>query len=95
MTQQEAKQIILDRQVAYRTLFLAPGAKALVDDLKAFCRATESCVDLRSDRLTHVLEGRREVWIRIERHLTLSPDELLDYYRLNKVTNVEEEKWRK
>lgn len=44
-------------------------------DLAKFCRATEPC--WHPDPRTHaLLEGRREVWLRIQKHINL-PAEML------------------
>jgi hypothetical protein len=48
-------------------------------DLAKFCRADKSC--FHPDQRVHaVLEGRREVFLRIYQHLNLSDDELLKIY---------------
>jgi hypothetical protein len=45
-------------------------------DLAKFCRANETCVVPGDQRLTDVLEGRREVWLRIQNHIHLTDDQL-------------------
>lgn len=56
--------------------FQGLGDKAR-DDLKTFCRAAETCFNPHTN--THVLlEGRRQVWLRIEEFLTLTPEELFE-----------------
>lgn len=68
------------RRAAYRDVFLSPLAKKhILPDLARFCRANESCFN-ENDRIHAVLEGRREVWNRIQSHLNLSPDELWALY---------------
>ncbi len=47
-------------------------------DLAKFCRADESCFDA-DPRVHAALEGRREVWLRINDFLTLSPEELANF----------------
>lgn len=54
------------------------GAEVLTD-LSKFCRATDSTFHADS-RMHAVLEGRREVWLRIQRHIQLSDDELFSLY---------------
>lgn len=55
------------------------GGSAVLADLAKFCRANEST--FHSDPRVHaVLEGRREVWLRIQQHLNLTPDELFALY---------------
>lgn len=48
-------------------------------DLARFCRADQST--FHADARVHaVLEGRREVWLRIQEHLRLSDEELFTLY---------------
>lgn len=75
---------------AYKAVFLAPdrvtptnSARAILADLRAFCRADASCVVV--DRLGHidthatsVAEGRREVWLRLMEHLNLDDQTVRD-----------------
>jgi hypothetical protein len=61
-------------QGAYRAV---PGEVLL--DLAEFCRANESCY--HEDARRHaVLEGRREVWLRIQTHIHLTPAQLMALY---------------
>ena len=53
--------------------------QTVLDDLKKFCRADESTWDEDASR-RDVLLGRREVWLRIQEHLTKAPDELATLY---------------
>jgi hypothetical protein len=53
--------------------------RAVLKDLARFCRASETCFN-EDPRVHAVLEGRREVWLRIANHLNLSPQELLAIY---------------
>ena len=51
-------------------------------DIARFCRAAETTFHPTQDARTQaMLEGRRQVWLRIEQHLKLSPEELLVVYR--------------
>ena len=48
-------------------------------DLARFCRANETCFN--ADARKHaVLEGRREVWLRIQMHLGLTTEQLMSLY---------------
>lgn len=49
-------------------------------DLVRFCRAAESCVVPRDHDRTLVLEGRREVFLRITQHMNLSSEQLFALY---------------
>jgi hypothetical protein len=70
--------IMRDRQIAYRQVFGTPDSpahKLVLQDLNRFCRATDST--FHTDERVHcLLEGRREVVLRIHDYMTLSVDEL-------------------
>jgi hypothetical protein len=53
-----------------------PANVEVMIDLSRFCRATESCVIPGDRDKTLILEGRREVWLRIQEYLNLSPEQL-------------------
>ena len=72
---EKARQFILTRQYNYRKTFLNPPGEAVLRDLASFCRANESTFH-EDARLHAVAEGRREVWLRIQNHLNLSPADL-------------------
>lgn len=76
---QRARQFLIRRSLDYiQTFESGPGERVLVD-LAKFCRAHET--SFHSDpRVNAVLEGRREVWLRIQHHLNLSNDKLWDLY---------------
>ena len=62
-----------------------PATQEVLIDLAKFCRANETCVDLDKDGrvdkdMTLILEGRREVWCRIQNHLKLTPSQLYALY---------------
>jgi hypothetical protein len=63
------------RAGAYKDVFVGPVGQIVLQDLAKFCRANETCFDL-DPRIHAALEGRREVWLRIQNHLQLSPEEL-------------------
>jgi hypothetical protein len=71
------------RSLAYHRVFdrKSPYTQEVLKDLARFCRAHESTFHA-DPRLHAVLEGRREVWLLIERMLNLSTEEL---YLLHKV----------
>lgn len=71
----KAREWLFVRQVAYRRTFDGPVAETVLRDLAKFCRAHSST--FHPD--THVaarLDGRREVWLRIQQHLQLGDEEL-------------------
>lgn len=68
-----------ERRHAYQMTFRGPLGEVVLKDLARFCRAHEST--FQTDPRAHALaEGRREVWLRLQNHLKLSPDELWALY---------------
>lgn len=66
---------------AYCQVFGGPSGQMVLADLAKFCRADRSCLDEGADPRMHaVYEGRREVWLRIQQHLRLTPEELFQLY---------------
>ena len=68
------------RKAAYQRAFKGASREALLHDLSRFCRAHHSCVVPGDRDRTLLLEGRREVWLRIQEHITLSIVELAELY---------------
>lgn len=69
-----------DRRYAYRATFKGPLAEVVLKDLARFCRAHSSTMHV--DPRAHALaEGRREVWLRLQNHLQLTPDQLWELYQ--------------
>ena len=65
------------RRAAYAQTFdTLPGKKVLAD-LRRFCRATTPTADVSNVNQTYLLEGRREVWLRILSHINLSDEEVV------------------
>lgn len=79
---------IRHRRAAYCQTFMADSAQAVLEDLAKFCRADRSCFDA-DPRLHAVAEGRREVWLRIQQHLHLSPEELFAIFSGRKITRAQ------
>lgn len=69
------RRLIGGRQQCYRQTFRGPTAEVVLRDLARFCRANVSTFH-EDARLHAVAEGRREVWLRIQQHLNLSPADL-------------------
>jgi hypothetical protein len=80
VTKDEAKVIYGDRQRAYMLAFKEAAGQAVLMDLATFCRAAETCVVPGDRDRTYVLEGRREVYLRIREHLDLTVDQLVEKY---------------
>lgn len=68
------------RRHAYVQTFKGPLAEVVLRDLAGFCRAHESTFN-ENDRAHCVAEGRREVWLRLQHHLNLSPEQLWELYQ--------------
>ena len=72
---QKVRDYISRRRNAYCKTFLTPHGEEVLDDLAKFCRAHDST--FHTDPRAHaVAEGRREVWLRIQRHIRLSDEQL-------------------
>jgi hypothetical protein len=71
-----------DRKLAYQLTFQTtqPANLVVLMDLVKFCRACESCVVPGDRDKTLMLEGRREVILRIQQHLNLTPEQLFALY---------------
>lgn len=76
---ERAKAFLSRRSRAYVTTFQGPVAEEVLHDLAKFCRANESTFN-PDERVHAVLEGRREVWLRIQQHLKLTDDQLWSLY---------------
>lgn len=61
----------------YQLTFGSPAGAEVLRDLAKFCRATETTFHT-DPRLHAALEGRREVWLRIQKQLGLTPEELFE-----------------
>lgn len=70
------------RRYAYQSTFKGALAQVVLEDLANFCRAHESTFH-KDSSVAQRLDGRREVWLRIQQHLRLSPDELWALYTGN------------
>jgi hypothetical protein len=82
MTEADLKiqEALADRQRAYMLAFKEAAGAAVLADLSVFCRANETCVVPGNRDLTYVLEGRREVYLRIRAHLDLHIEELVERF---------------
>lgn len=69
----------MDRRYSYRLTFEGIHGKRVLRDLAKFCRAHETTFH-EDPRIHAVMEGRREVWLRIQGNLHLDDDALWDLY---------------
>lgn len=67
------------RKRAYQLTFNSPVGRDVLIDLFKFCRMNETCFHA-DPRIHAVLEGRREVALRIQQHLHLSSEQLMALY---------------
>lgn len=70
---------LAERRHAYTQTFKGPYGEVVLKDLARFCRAHESTFD-PDPRVQSSLDGRREVWLRLQHHLKLTPDQLWELY---------------
>lgn len=75
----QVKDFLHRRKISYQLAFTSPAGQDVLIDLAKFCRANASCFD-PDPRLHAVLEGRREVFLRITQHLNLTTDQLVSLY---------------
>lgn len=68
---------LLKRRSAYRAVFdiAAPRTETVLRDLAKFCRAHTSTAHA-DPHMAARLDGRREVWLRIQSHLQLTDEQL-------------------
>lgn len=76
---QQVRRALMARRHQYRLTFRSPPGEIVLKDLARFCRAHHSTFH-KDPRVHAMLEGRREVWLRIQHHLRLSPDELWELH---------------
>jgi len=76
---QKIKELLALKHQHYNQVFNvdSQAVKAVLEDLSIFCRENESCFHA-DPRLHAVLEGRREVLLKIKECLRLQPEEYVD-----------------
>lgn len=75
MIREKFLELIRPLNQAYKAAFAGATGAIVLRDLEQFCRGSETC--FHSDPRIHaVLEGRREVWLRLQKQLQLSPEDL-------------------
>lgn len=82
-TASKLKELFRQRKTAYvQTFNFSDRAnRAVLEDLARFCRANDTTF-VKDERLSSVLEGRREVWLRIQNYLNLTNDELFELHTI-------------
>lgn len=79
MANEKTLAFLRERKRSYQQGCGSETTALMMEDLARFCRAEETCFHA-DPRIHAALEGRREVWIRIQQHLTKTPEELSDLY---------------
>lgn len=79
---EKALAFLRSRAQNYRTTFLNPSGEDVLRDLAKFCRAHESTFHQYAP-VSDKLDGRREVWLRIQSHLRLTDEQLWKMYGKN------------
>lgn len=75
-----SRELVERRRAAYVRVFAGAtdyDRKVVLDDLARFCRGNETPWH-HDERLHCLLTGRHEVYSRIDQHLTLTTDQLLE-----------------
>lgn len=67
------------RKRAYQLTFPNPERNEVLKDLAKFCHANE-VPKVGGEYLLGVANGRREVWLRIQQHVTLTPEQLFQIF---------------
>lgn len=75
-----ALEFLRGRKRAFQLCFGSPAGKDVLIDLAKFCRAAETCAIPGNHDKTLILEGRREVWLRIQQHMRLNHEQLFALY---------------
>lgn len=76
-----AKDFLFGRRLSYLQTFDKnnQSAQVVLKDLAKFCRANKPTFHT-DERVHAMLEGRREVWLRIQQHLNLTPEQLWELF---------------
>lgn len=80
MNPEEGLKYFAEWKTAYMLAFSDALKTPAFADLAKFCRAGETCVVPGDRDLSYVMEGRRQVFLRIQNFLERTPDELVVLY---------------
>ena len=73
------KRLLSKKRSAYIRTFRNPVGQEVLEDQAVFCRATTPTYN-SDPRIHALLEGRREVFLRIQKNINLSDEELWDMH---------------
>jgi hypothetical protein len=78
---ERARAYLFGRRNSFRRTFNLDDQddRIVLEDLSRFCRAHASTGDL-NPQIAARLDGRREVWLRIQQHLNLTDEQLWKLY---------------
>lgn len=84
---QRAWDFLVGRSGAYARLFVLDNrdVRTVLEDLAVFCRAHTSTAH-QDPHVAARLDGRREVWLRVQQHLNLDNETLWRLYDGRKLT---------
>ena len=74
-TEGEVHHQLVAKKRDFQLALRSPAGQSVLADLAAYCRANETVARPTQDE-TYILIGRREVWLRIQEYLQLTPEEL-------------------
>jgi hypothetical protein len=75
----ETLDYLRERKAAYQIAFTGPHGERVMVDLRMFCSAEKTC--FHADPRIHArLEGRRDVFLRIQEHLNYGLEDLAALY---------------
>lgn len=80
MTPEESLKYFAEWKTAYGLAFSDAIKMPAFADLAKFCRARETCVVPGDRDQSYVMEGRRQVFLRIQNFLERTPEELVALY---------------
>lgn len=80
MTPAESQKYFAEWKAAYQTAFASAINGSVFADLAKFCHAYETTVVPGDRDQSYVMEGRRQVYLRIQNFLERTPDELVALY---------------
>jgi hypothetical protein len=72
----ERLKFIFRRKSAYKVAFGGNSGKRVLADLKRYCRANKPTFSGEDSLKAAFLEGRRDVFLRIQEHIHISDQEL-------------------
>jgi hypothetical protein len=64
------------RKVNFQLAFGSPAGRQVLADLREFCCASSTTAVTENPHDMAIREGRRQVWLRIERAINLTPEQM-------------------